>query len=207
MSWRSILAALVLVAGVAVPAAGQNWETPTFFAPRPHDDLGVHLIKPNRGDWGVVGVWRQSGGINLGVRGGIAGPSGDRSILIGAELFGPLNVLGPDSPLGLYWVTGIGAGFNGVTALRIPLGVSLGLNLGTGNVVATPYVHPRVALDIATYSVGNDERTDTDLNFDADLGVDVQFGPSLVGRFGVSLDAEVFGFGLAYRLGRRAVVR
>jgi opacity protein-like surface antigen len=205
---RSIGFAAALVITAASAAQAQHWETPTFFSPRPHDDLGVYAIKPEGGDWGVVGIWRQSGGINLGVRGGVGGPSGDRTVLVGAELFGPIALNAP--PLALYWVTGIGASFNGVTALRIPLGVSVGAPLGTeGGLVITPYVHPRGALDVFAFdNADNEEETDTEFNFDVDLGVDLAITPRFSLKAGYTVgDVSVFGLGAAFRLGRGAAVR
>lgn len=204
---RSAGLAAALVVLTAAAAQAQHWESPTFFSPRPHDDLGVYLIKPEHGDWGVIGIWRQSAGINLGVRGGIGGTSDDRTILIGAELFGPIALNAP--PLALSWVTGIGASFNGVTALRVPLGVSIGAPLGTdGGVMFTPYAHPRVALDVLAYDVGDEEETDTEFNVDVDLGVDISITPQFAVKVGYTVgDRSVFGVGAAFRLGRGATVR
>ena len=55
---------------LVLPAAGraQHWETPTFFAPRPADDIGAYLVDTEGGDIGLAGIWRQSGNVNLGVR-------------------------------------------------------------------------------------------------------------------------------------------
>jgi hypothetical protein len=206
---RSIGVACALFVGIASPAFGQHWDTPTFFSPRPHDDLGVYALKPEIGDWGVVGIWRQSGTINLGVRGGIGSNGDDRTVLIGAELFGPLNLEGV-SPLALAWVTGIGASFDGVTSLRIPLGVTVGVPLGPeGGAVLTPYVHPRAALDISTFErVDGDEETDTDFDVDVDLGADLDIAGRWVIRAGYKIgDNDTFGLGFAFRMGRSVEVR
>jgi hypothetical protein len=206
---RSIGIAGAFVLAVASPALGQPWDTPTFFSPRPHDDLGVYVIKPEVGDWGVIGIWRQSAGINLGVRGGIGGNSDDRTVLIGAELYGPIAFEGT-SPLAFAWVTGIGASFNGVTSLRIPLGVSIGASLGPeGGAVLTPYIHPRAALDISTFErADGDEETDTDFDVDLDIGADLDIAGRWVIRAGYKIgDNDTFGLGLGFKLGRGAEVR
>lgn len=199
---------IALGLALAAPAAAQSWEAPTFFAPRPHNDLGVYLTFPDGGDVGVVGIWRQSSGINLGVRGGVGGYSDDRSILIGAELFGPVQ-LSAIEPLALYWVSGIGASIDGTTALRIPAGVSVGMAFGSGNTVITPYVHPRVAFDLVTFETSDgDDETDTDLNFDVDIGADLEIGDRFIVRAGYTFGSvDVLGLGAAIRLGRTAVVR
>jgi hypothetical protein len=214
MRIRTVLVALCALVICRADAFAQSWESPTFFSPRPHDDIGLYIVKAEDvDDLGFVGIWRQSGNINLGVRGGLA--PGTFDWLLGAEFYGPLNVLGPDSPLLLSWIVAGGAMFGGdgpgdsdATALRIPVGLSVGLNLGSANVAITPYVHPRLAFDLLAISEGDDEETDTEINLDADLGADVQLGESLVLRAGVTIgDFTTFGAGLAYRIPRRVVVR
>jgi opacity protein-like surface antigen len=206
---RSTLAAAVMAVCTAAPAIAQTWDQPTFFSPRPHDDLGIYAIKPDLNDWGAVGIWRQSGGINLGVRGGIGGGGKgvDRTVLIGAELFGPLNI--GAAPLALYWVTGIGASFDGLTLGRIPAGISAGITFGEGgSAVVTPYVHPRVAFEVYTFDA-EDSETETDFDVDVDVGVDVELGDRFILRGGYKIgDVQgVFGAGVAIRLGRGAEVR
>ncbi len=204
---RSIGLAATFVLLAAGPGLAQSWETPTFFSPRPHDDLGAYIVKPDYGDWGVQGIWRQSAGINLGVRGGIGGRSGDRTVLIGAELFGPLSLEGT-APLSLYWVTGIGASIDGVTRLRIPVGVSVGVPLGSGGTMITPYVHPRVAFDVKTSETANGDETDTDIEIDIDIGADFEIADRWVLRFGYRLGSnDVLGIGFAFRVGRGVSVR
>jgi hypothetical protein len=108
------------------------------------------------------------------------------------------------------WITGIGAGFNDdVTTLRIPAGVSVGVNLGTGGLNLTPYVHPRVAFDLAAFdNAAGEEETDSEFNFDVDLGADAALGESFVVRVGVTLGSQtMFGAGIAYRMSRRIEVR
>ncbi|MGH7504077.1 MAG: hypothetical protein ACRELX_00425 [Longimicrobiales bacterium] len=198
------------LAAVAGPLEAQAWDTPSFFAPRAHDDVGAYIIKPESGDVGVIAMWRQSGNINLGVRGGIGGDSDGRIILLGAELYGPLPLTTTGLPLLLAWNTGIGAGFDGVTNLRIPLGVSVGVELGQGTGVSfLPYVHPRATFDLSAFERANgEEETETEFNFEIDIGADIQLGERWLLRAGASLaESEVFGVGLAYRIPRPVAVR
>lgn len=200
-----LLVGLGMLLGAA-PATGQGWDVPSFFAPRQADDIGVYAVKPDgSAGAGFAVIWRQSGNINLGVRGGLADGG---HVQLGAEFFGPLNLGAPGAALQFSWIVGGGATFNDATLLRIPLGVSAGMELGTGGMRITPYVHPRVALSVLAYDTPGGERTDTDVGFDIDVGADASIGESLVLRVGVSLgDAEAFGAGIAYRMGRRVVVR
>ena len=202
---------LVALAGLLVystPIRAQAWDAPTFFSPRPGEDIGLYVIDADGvGDLGFAGIWRQEGNINLGVRAGIAG--GDH-FSVGAEYYGPLTVFGPQSPLLVSWILGAGATFNDATWLRIPLGVSVGLNLGSsGSFRIMPYAHPRVAYDLIAFdnAVG-EEVTDSEFNFDIDLGADLALGERFVVRFGATLgDREAIGAGVAYRMSRKLVVR
>jgi hypothetical protein len=197
----------VLLALTAVPAAPQAWDSPSFFSPRPGEDIGLYLVSPERGDLGFAGIWRQSGNINLGVRAGLAGSD---HIQVGAEFFGPLHLLGPQSPVLLSWVLGLGASFNDVTALRVPLGISAGVTLGTGGITIMPYVHPRLAFDLFAYDTGGgEEETETEFNFPVDIGADVALGEAFVLKVGATLGdrGTVIGAGIAYRMSRRLIVR
>jgi hypothetical protein len=198
---------LAMCAGAAAPAAAQAWDTPTFFSPRPGEDIGLYIIDADGvSDLGFAGIWRQEGNINLGVRAGIAG---DDYYAVGAEFYGPLHVLGPQSPLLVSWVLGAGATFNGVTWLRIPFGASIGMDLGSANSLRImPYVHPRVAFDLVAFDTPTGEETDTEFTFDLDLGADIGLGQQFVLRFGATLgDRSAIGAGVAYKMGRRLVVR
>lgn len=201
---KGLLWAALLVLASTGQASAQAWDAPTFFSPRQHDDLGVYVIFPDGGDVGVEGIWRQSGNLNLGVRLGVV----DERVLLGAEFYNPIRL--SQSPVLLSWLLGFGATFgDNVTWLRVPFGVSLGANLGNpGGIHVTPYVHPRVALDVVAFDVGDEEQTDTDVNFDVDLGADVLLSPAWTLKVGATVgESDAFGVGLAYRLQRRVVVR
>ena len=207
---RSALLGVLLILAAAAPAAAQAWDNPSFFAPRAHDDIGVYVINPDDGDLGFAGIWRQSGNINLGVRGGFAG---DFDVWqLGAELYGPLSLPLGGTPLLLAWNTGIGASFgDGFTALRIPLGASIGFEFGgTGSgITIVPYAHPRAVFELIALELTNDEEeTDTEFDLDLDLGADVQIGERWIVRGGVSLpESTTFGLGIAYRIPRPISVR
>jgi opacity protein-like surface antigen len=209
-------AALLLLFGAA-PAAAQAWDSPSFFAPRPGEDLGIFVTVPEEdaGDIGVQGIWRQEGNINLGVRGGIGGVEGNRSVLLGAEFFGGLPVA--SLPVNASWIVGFGAGFDDdVTMLRVPLGISVGTFLGEGSGFRVqPYVHPRVAFDLIAIGEGDDEETETDFSFAIDIGADVDLSERFAVKagytfaFGPDFDTPVdfypntFGAGIVYRMPRR----
>jgi hypothetical protein len=191
----------------AAPLAAQAWDAPSFFSPRPGEDIGLYIVDADRvRDLGFAGIWRTEGNINLGVRAALAG---DDLYSVGAEFFGPLDVLGPQSPILISWILGAGATFNGATWLRIPLGVSAGLDLGSSSSIRImPYVHPRVAFDLVAYDTSAGEETDSEFNFDVDVGADIALGQQFVLRVGATFgEWDAIGAGIAYRMGRRLVVR
>lgn len=168
---RGFVAAAVALAAVAVPAQAQvpRWDSPQFFSPRPMDDIGVYYFKTNRAGNrpdanGLKAIWRQSGNINLGVHAGIGDlDQAGNTILVGAEFYNQLGSVSMNTGLPISWSLGAGATFGDeYVDLSIPLGVSVGLNLGSGNVSVLPYVHPRVSFDLVAVGEGDDEETFTD---------------------------------------------
>jgi hypothetical protein len=191
---------------LATDATAQSWDAPSFFGPRPMDDIGIYISRTERrfgGDaTGLSAIWRQSGNLNLGVRAGVGDledPGG--TVLVGSELYGSLNRLVPGSGLDVAWILGAGAVFgSNYTFFSLPLGVSIGLRLGSGSVSIAPYVHPRVALDIEAFDTDGEEETFTDGSVVVDIGADVNIGPRFILRVGGSLaDRKAYGIGLALR--------
>jgi hypothetical protein len=208
---RLLLLAL-LVAVAAQPAAGQQavrptaaWDAPSFMPPRGIDDVGVYVFEPSGGEWGVSGIWRQSGNLGLGVRGGILDidATASRAFLAGLEFFGPL--LAGGLPLDMAWVLGAGGTFyDGGTTVRLPAGVTAGVRLGSPGFVLVPYVHPRAAL--ALWASGDESET----RFEAtvDLGLDLLLGDAFRVRVGAAFgDGNALGAGVALRFARGVAVR
>jgi hypothetical protein len=187
------------------------------------DDVGLYYVRTDRdsdfGNFddanGLKVVWRQSGNLNLGVHVG----TGDlenigESILIGAELYGPLAGLASNTGLLMSWSAGVGAAFGSLgddvdyIDFSVPVGVSIGFALGSSGAFV-PFVHPRASLDVVAVTVNDVEDTETEFNFAVDLGADVSLGERFVLRPAVTFggDREAFGVGLAYRTPRRVVVR
>jgi hypothetical protein len=220
MRKHTMLLAAALATLSAAPAAGQAWDTPSFFAPRPGEDIGLYVFQGTHDNarTGFGAIWRMEGNLSLGARGGFVsgGQGGSNHYMLGAEFYGPLGLVAPGSGLLVDWVLGLGADFNGVTVLRVPAGVSVGMNLGAGTgLQIKPYAHPRVAFELAAYdNAAGQEETETDFAFDVDLGADIGLGQSFVLRLGASLPVtdrtyrnDVIGAGIAYRWSRRLVVR
>lgn len=213
-----LLSCGLLLAGVcAVPVQAQDWDTPSFFSPRPGEDLGVYVMKPQHGSLGYEAIWRQEGNLNLGVRAGVTGVpdfGGKRMFFVGSEFYKPFIMSG--SPLLISYMLGAGASFgNSTTLLRIPFGVSIGAQLGSSGMQIMPYVHPRISYDLASFDTGNGTSVSThSFPFDVDVGADIGLGTQFVAKLGATLtksasarNSTVFGAGLAYRMPRKIMVR
>lgn len=227
---RALLLSVFLLPSVAHAQA--SWDSPEFFSPTRHDELGLYYFKTNNltladpqdGFYHPAGlklVWRQSGNLDLGVQAGTADLKDiGQAILLGVEMSQPIRSLSSTSGLQAAWTIGGGAVFGSKYAdAAIPVGVSLGLRLGSGSTSIVPYIHPRASLDISSFdtcTTGNNcNQTDTGLGLAADLGVDVTLGDRLIARGGYTLgrtkngvkDRDAWGIGLALRMPRKVVVR
>lgn len=212
-----LLVPFLNVRAAARPAAGQAWDAPSFMPSHPVDELGVFVLDPPFSEVGLVGLWRQSGNLGLGVRAGILDQEFDgTAFVVGSEFFAPLLRAAPGSPLEALLVLGAGATFADGILARIPLGVSVGAQLGDadGDVVFTPYVHPRVGLEI----LADDDDSVTEVAFMVDFGLDVQVTRSVTLRAAYTWvtggvddrfanGKNALGAGLAIRFGRPVQVR
>ena len=69
---RLALAVVFVLAGAGAVSA-QSWDSPSFMSPVQGDDVGVYFVDGDVADWGLQGIWRQTGNLNLGIRGGVLG--------------------------------------------------------------------------------------------------------------------------------------
>ena len=150
--------------------------------------------------------WREGAGpgMHLGLDAGIADPRGSGSLLLflggsgGKEL---LRAQG-DQPLDLLGTAGIGVAFgNGNTFLRVPVGVSIGHTFPLDDGMSiTPYMHPRVSLDVCGCKRDSGDKTEVTLNFDlgANFQVNKQFALRVAGVFSGS---DRYGSGNAFSVG------
>ena len=232
---RSLMLAAALLVVAQTAHAQSAWEAPQFFSPTRHDEIGLYYFKTNNlylfdkngrqyQPTGLKLVWRESGNLDLGVQAGTADlKSIGQAILVGVELSQPLTKASTlASGLQAAWTLGGGAVFGSHYAdASVPVGLSLGLKLGTGTTSIVPYIHPRASLDISSFDTGyncagiNCQATQTGLGLAADLGADVSLGETLVARGAYTIgrsrngvkDRDAWGFGLALRMPRKIVVR
>lgn len=189
-----------LALAAAAPAAAQSvaWDSPMLAAPRPDRGAGFYLFEPAGGNLGILGTWRTAGTGNVRFRFGIAGAPNDRIAVLGGGDYSAL-VRQPtaDFPLEVGWVVGLGAGYVRDLLISIPFGASFGMPINAEDLRITPFVTPRVVVDALFGGGERDSRTD--LDFSADLGVDVQVGPTWGVRFGITIgNREALAIGLVF---------
>ena len=190
------LAVLVLLA-TASGAAAQSWDTPSFLGPRPGADLGIYLVDTDYGDLGVQGIWRQTEGMNLGLRLGFV-DAPDDAIQFGAQTWGPLAIDDAEFPLDVAWTAGVGASVNGLTTVTVPVGVTIGKTFDVGTVPVQAYGHPRMALVAFENPVTDD--LELELEAEADIGLDLFIDDGVTIRVGASFgDFDALGIGIAWR--------
>ncbi len=192
------------LASMLVPAAASAqvaWESPMMMGPGTSGGLTVLLLDgAGARDWGVMGIWRLGptpGG--MGIRGGVAEDhSGDLALFGGVDVSGQLAWHDDRFPLDVIWMAGAGAGVSsGGVLLSVPAGVALGRVIRNEQLQFTPYVGPRLALDVF---FGDDNvEDDVELGVAVDLGFDLAFSPSWTLRFGSSIgDHDAVAVGVAF---------
>lgn len=197
---------LVLILGAVLTAssvrAQEAWDAPAFMPPRPGDDIGVYLS--DIGDFGIQGIWRQTGNLNLGLRLGYIDTPGDGIILVGAETWDLVVAAGNALPVDVAWTLGAGAAFNGATVFEVPLGLNFGLPVDLDRLRLQLYAHPRLGL----FAVSVADDTNLDLDALLDLGLEAVLNQNLKLRLAATFgESDALGIGLAYRWTRGAVVR
>lgn len=199
-----VAAAALTLMGASGATAQVFWDAPSFMPPRPGEDIGVYLTDGDGTNFGVQGIWRQRGNLNLGVRGGFIDAETGSLFGVGAETWGGIVSAGPEFPVDANWTLGAGAVFGDGTLLTIPAGVTVGRTFVTTPLTFQVYGHPRVALAIGS----NNDNTETELEGLLDLGGDIHLGPDWKIRLGVTIGGyDALGIGAAYRFGRGVAVR
>jgi hypothetical protein len=202
-SAAAVLAATVaLSAAAATPAAAQAWFYPSFQIPRTVDRDYTFGLIANDGA-GAVFQWREGigAGAQLSLDAGLADASGVTQLFVGGQYAYQLTGATSEQPLDVLLTAGLGLGVgDGPEVIRIPVGVSLGHRFPLeGGLAITPYVHPRLSLDVVTGTGGN--RGSNHLTLDFDLGGSLEVTRQLAIRASVLVSGAELGNSAAFGLG------
>jgi hypothetical protein len=220
---RSLILMIVALPLFAQTGRAQKWDSPMFYSPKPMDELGVYVVSTHDplfpyNPTGLKAIWRQTGNINLGVQAGVGDLKdvGD-ALMVGVE-FGNTFKTARGSSLIAAWDLAAGASFgHHYVDMSVPLGVSVGLNLGGPNGGFTPFVNPRVSFDLVSVTpTGGTEHNYTSVGLAADLGAELQLGQQLIVRGAYTVGnhdyasptgkRNAWGVGLALRMPRKVRV-
>src|SRR5215218_2709616 len=212
---RAVGRVIVGMAVMVVPAlaGAQAWAYPTFQPPRiMNREFNFGIADAGDAGTSLIFQWREglSPRTQLSFDAGFADPDGEGNgkLLLGGQFAGMLTEANAEMPLDFLLTGGLNfAVGEGSDLLRIPFGVSVGhrFPLDEGFAI-TPYVHPRLSLDMCTDCSGPEgNESSTDLGIDFDLGVNFEVTPRLSFRvsalFGGSDtfgDSDGFGISLAW---------
>ena len=210
---KTVLRAAALAAAAlcsfASRSGAQAWNYPSFQQPRVVD-REYNFLVADGGDAGTTFAFQWREGVSLrdqlSLDVGLADPDfGDTKFLIGGQYAHQLVTSSAQVPFDLLLTAGVNGAFGDGSLLRIPVGVSFGRRFPLeGGLAITPYVHPRISLDVCGSNCGGGDRSDVSLDFD--LGANFDFTPQFALRFSAlftgsdnDLWDNAFGLSLAWR--------
>jgi hypothetical protein len=212
---RKSVRVAIAAAAIAMPAVAdaQAWAYPAFQPPRVTDrEFNFGVADAGNAGTSLIFQWREglTPRTQLSLDVGFADPDGQSNgkLLLGGQFAGMLNQASEEMPLDFLATGGVNLAVgDGSDLIRIPFGVSIGhrFPLEQGFAI-TPYIHPRVSLDVCTDCGGPDnDDNETDLGIDFDIGVNFEVTRNLSfrvsGLFGGSdtfRDSDGFGISLAW---------
>jgi hypothetical protein len=189
----------LLVAAVPMQRASAQVSYPAFQLPQTAEREFNFLLADAGRATSMVAQWREGVGVrsqlsfDVGFSDINRGSSGVHLLLGGQFAYQMLRPT-TDAPIDMLFTAGVftRAGSDPGDVFSVPFGVSLGHRFGLEGLMAiTPYVHPRLSLDVF------DSRTDLNINFD--VGVGFEATRSLSIRAAATLgDADGFGIAAAW---------
>jgi hypothetical protein len=196
---RTGLAVAALAFSPLRAAAQIPWDSPWLLPPNAEDGFGLFLIDVAGGDLGVMGMFR-SPSYNFGIRAGIAEARGDDlGVFGGLDFNGDLTRSTTEFPLDIDWLVGIGVGIVNGALISAPLGLTLGHEFQGDGIGFVPFLSPRVVLDACLDCDDRNDDNDLNLDFAADIGLDLKVTRSFLIRFGATLgDREGVGIGIFF---------
>jgi len=189
-------AALTLVLAPALGA--QAWNYPSFQPPTiVTREFNFGIADAGRAGTTLLFQWREGSTprSQFSLDAGLVAPDrGDNLIVLGGAWAYQLHRSNSLMPLDFLLTAGAGVALGNGSALRAPVGVSIGHTFGLeGNASVTPYVHPRLSLDFR--DTGDD---------DVSIGIDFDLGANFDVTEALSLRASAY-FGGGDIFGRNGI--
>jgi hypothetical protein len=162
------------------------------------------IADTDRGGAALVFQWREQSGpaTQFSFDLGIADPEGRDSDLIafgGIALGHRLGSATDEVPIDFLLTGGIYLAVGDVTLFRLPIGLSLGHRFVLdGSMALTPYLHPRVSIDVCNDCGGSDIGLTFDLGANFELSRSVAIRAAAVFSGSDSFDGDGFGVSLAW---------
>ena len=200
--------AAVLAFAALLPAArsdAQAWAYPAFQPPRVITrEYNFGIADADRGGTSLVFQWREQSGpaTQFSFDLGIADAEGRNSDLIafgGIALAQRLSSSTSEVPIDFLLTGGVYLAVGDVTLFRLPIGLSLGHRFDLdGSLALTPYLHPRVSIDVCNNCGGSDIGLTFDLGVNFELSRTVAIRAAAVFSGSDSFDGDGFGVSLAW---------
>jgi hypothetical protein len=191
-----------------LPAARSNaqaWAYPSFQPPRVITrEYNFGIADTDRGGSSLVFQWREQSGpaTQFSFDVGIADTEGRDSDLIafgGIGLAHRLSAATNEVPIDFLLTGGVYLAIGDGTFFRLPVGLSLGHRFVLDGAMAlTPYLHPRVSLDVCNDCGGSDIGLTFDLGANFELSRTVSIRAAAVFSGSDSFDGDGFGISLAW---------
>ncbi|MGH7714057.1 MAG: hypothetical protein ACREOG_22445 [Gemmatimonadaceae bacterium] len=214
--WRVGAGAVTLLLTFAQIAKAQAWSYPAFQPPRIVErEFNVGVADGGVGGVSAVFQWREQTGsrTQLSLDAGVADPERrDAIVFVGGQFAYMLATETSETPLDFLLTAGANVAIGEDAYFRIPVGVVVGHRFPLeGSLAITPFVHPRLSLDLCNDCASDD----TEFGLVFDLGATLELTRSLSIRgsafFGGSniFDDDGFGISIAWTPGAlaRRVVR
>lgn len=204
---RLKLAVLAVVA--VIPAAtnvrAQAWAYPSFQPPRVISrEYNFGIADTDRGGATLVFQWREQSGprTQFSFDVGIADTDRRDTDLIAFGGVGIGHRLGSatdEVPLDFLLTGGVYLAIGDGTFFRVPIGVSMGHRFVLdGSLALTPYVHPRLSIDVCNDCGGSDIGLTFDLGANFELSRSVSIRAAAVFAGSDTFDGEGFGISIAW---------
>jgi hypothetical protein len=199
--------AAAVLGSVVIPAAvdAQAWAYPSFQPPRVLSrEYNFGIADTDRGGSTLVFQWREQSGPNtqFSFDLGIADTEGRDSDLIafgGIALGQRLGSATSEVPLDFLLTGGIYLAIGDGTFFRLPVGLSVGHRFDmAGSMAITPYVHPRVSIDVCNDCGGSDIGFTFDLGASFEVSRTVSIRGSALFAGDESFDGDGFGISVAW---------